>query len=233
MNQTLRVLIADDNSVVRMGLSQVLDAAEGVEVVGAAENGKQATDLATAEAPDVCLLDVRMPEMNGIEASRLISEICPVVMLTHSEDAETVAAAMKNGAKGYVVYGELEVEQLVEALSAVAQGGMLMSPSASTAVMANLPQHDDAGSPQDQPPAAEQPVTLGSSPFGLSTREAEVMGLVAEGISNGEIAQRLFLSEKTVKNHINRIFSKMAVTTRAEAVSVWFRNQQVSAPGPA
>ncbi|GAB3044668.1 response regulator [Sediminivirga luteola] len=264
----LRVLIADDNSVVRLGLEQILTNTPDVELVGAAENGRQAVDMAAELSPDVCLLDVRMPEMNGIEAARLISPGCAVVMLTHSEEAEIVTAAVQAGARGYVVYSELEVEYLSQALRSVMAGSMLMSPSASSAVLSGLaaaapasppavqlaasggqapggtgaqhsarlpggaPVPEGAGAPgvalagePHQVTAVTELPPRGSSPFGLSTREAEVMGLIADGLANGEIAERLFLSEKTVKNHVNRIFAKMAVTSRAEAVSVWFRSR--------
>lgn len=233
---TLRVLIADDNSVVRTGLVQILSALPDLELVGSAENGQQAIELAEEVDPDVCLLDVRMPVMNGVEAAKTISQICPVVMLTHSEEHEVISAALRNGARGYVVYNELEIDDLSRALHSVAAGASLMSASAVTAVMADAQPPAPAmvavgaepdetlaqGGVQPQEPAE---VIRGQSPFGLSGREAQIMELVADGLPNKEIAGQLFLSEKTVKNHTNRIFSKMGVGSRAEAVSVWFRNQ--------
>lgn len=231
---TVRVLIADDNAVVRMGLSQIMEALPDLELVGAAENGQEAIDVAQEAQPDVCLLDVRMPVLNGIEAVKTVSQICPVVMLTHSEEHEVISAALQNGAKGYVVYNELQMEELSRALHSVAAGATLISPSATTALMAGA-----GGAPVDAEleetpePAegrsgeSERPSTAihGRVPFGLSGRESQIMELVADGLPNGEISSQLFLSEKTVKNHTNRIFAKMGVGSRAEAVSVWFRNQ--------
>ncbi|WP_120002919.1 LuxR C-terminal-related transcriptional regulator [Nesterenkonia muleiensis] len=228
---TLRVLIADDNGVVRTGLEQILNALPDLELVGSAENGKQAIDLAQELTPDICLLDVRMPVMTGVEAVKTISCICPVVMLTHSEEHEVINSALRNGARGYVVYNEIQMEDLSKALHSVAGGASLMSPSAITAVMSG------SGSDAEANPRISETVTderatdsttevvRGRSPFGLSGREAQIMELVADGLPNKEIAGQLFLSEKTVKNHTNRIFSKMGVGSRAEAVSVWFRNQ--------
>ncbi|WP_300343833.1 response regulator transcription factor [Nesterenkonia sp.] len=230
----IRVLIADDNSVVRTGLAQILNALPDVELVGAAADGKEAIELAEQTKPDVCLLDVRMPVMNGVEATRVISERCPVVMLTHSEEHEVVSAALRNGARGYVVYNEIEMEDLSKALHSVAAGASLMSPSAVTAIMAGavpveVPSGEGVATLPEAPAEPHQSelaeVVRGRSPFGLSGRESQIMELVADGLPNKEIAALLFLSEKTVKNHINRIFSKMGVGSRAEAVSVWFRNQ--------
>lgn len=228
---TLRVLIADDNSVVRTGLEQILKALPDVELAGSAENGQQAIDLAEQIRPDVCLLDVRMPVLNGVEAAKVISQICPVVMLTHSEEHEVINAALRNGARGYVVYNEIQMEDLSKSLHSVVAGASLMSESAVTAVMAGA---GLAGEPEHaaEPPTVEvnprehpAETIKGRSPFGLSGRESQIMELVADGLPNREIAGQLFLSEKTVKNHTNRIFSKMGVGSRAEAVSVWFRNQ--------
>lgn len=146
----LRVLIADDNNVVRLGLEQILRAIEGIELVGAAENGEQAVAMAAELSPDVCLLDVRMPVMNGVEALPHITPICPVVMLTHSDDAEIIVAAIRNGARGYVVYSELDVEHLSHALRSVANGASLMSSTASAALLANVT------GPVTPPPEPEQ-----------------------------------------------------------------------------
>lgn len=234
----LRVLIADDNSVVRLGLEQIMKAIPDLELVGAAENGQQAVDFATELAPDVCLLDVRMPVMNGMEALGYIAPICPVVMLTHSDDTDIIVSAVRNGARGYVIYSELDVEHLSQALRSVAAGASLMSCTASDALLAMVTQPADpvhatgTASAQTPPPlpgrnrgANETETLRGNSPFGLTAREAEIMQLIADGLPNAEIAGELFLSEKTIKNHVNRIFAKMAVASRAEAVSVWFRNQ--------
>lgn len=231
---TVRVLIADDNSVVRTGLEQILSALPDLELVGSAEHGQQAIELAEQTRPDVCLLDVRMPVLNGVEAAKTISGICPVVMLTHSEEHEVISAALRNGARGYVVYNEIEMTDLSKALHSVAAGASLMSSSAVTAVMAGDRAPSSLPTAESDPSAGEElqnptdrfgDVITGNSPFGLSGRESQIMELVADGLPNREIAGQLFLSEKTVKNHTNRIFAKMGVGSRAEAVSVWFRNK--------
>ncbi|GAA4916774.1 response regulator transcription factor [Nesterenkonia rhizosphaerae] len=219
----LRVVIADDNSVVRSGLQQVLGAVGDIELVGVAANGQEAIDLVEELKPDVVLLDVRMPVMSGVEAARHISPHAAVVMLTHSEEHETIASAVQNGARGYVVYSELDVEYLSGALKSVAAGATLMSPTAMTAMMSHSPAAVTSVAEHDH--VVETQPVRGNSPFGLSGREAQIMELIADGLPNKEIAQQLFLSEKTVKNHTNRIFSKMGVGSRAEAVSVWFRSQ--------
>lgn len=221
MNDQIRLLIADDNSIVRMGLEHLLSTVDFVEIIASVENGALAVEVANAQKPDLCLLDVRMPVMNGIEAAREISQVCKVLMLTHSEDAENVTAAMAGGASGYVIYDELETEHLQHTLRSVMAGAMIVSPSASSAL---LPQHAEHNSSQSAPSHSETSVTPPANDnFGLSKREVEVMSLVAEGMNNRQIADAFFLSEKTVKNHINRIFSKMNVSSRAEAVSVWLK----------
>ncbi|WP_293878863.1 response regulator transcription factor [uncultured Brevibacterium sp.] len=214
----IRVLIADDNSIVRMGLEHLLSTVDFVEIVGSVENGALAVEVAHTEKPDLCLLDVRMPVMNGIEAAREISQVCKVLMLTHSEDAENVTAAMAGGASGYVIYDELETKYLQHTLRSVMAGAMIVSPSASTALLSHNNEHESETS---QPGTSA--TTADNDDFGLSKREIEVMGLVADGLSNRQIAESFFLSEKTVKNHINRIFGKMNVSSRAEAVSVWLK----------
>lgn len=221
MNDQIRVLIADDNSIVRMGLEHLLGTVDFVQIIGSVENGALAVEIANAQKPDLCLLDVRMPVMNGIEAAREISQVCKVLMLTHSEDVENVTAAIANGASGYVIYSELNTDYIYQTMQSVLAGAMVMSPTASSALLSPAPtleQHP--GKTTNEPDNA--PSSLADN-FGLSRREVEVMGLVADGLNNRQIADTFFLSEKTVKNHINRIFSKMDVSSRAEAVSVWLK----------
>lgn len=217
MSEALRVLIADDNRVVRMGLEQIIDSSDGLELVGSACDGQEAIDLGERLRPDVCLLDVRMPRRDGVSAARELSQITTVVMLTHSEESEIIEDALEAGAKGYVVYHELDVEGLSHALRSVVRGSMLMSSTAADVILSNHTRRKQTGSEHIPEHSG------GSAPFGLSRREHEVMELAADGLTNRQIAQRLFLSEKTVKNHINRIFSKLDVANRAEAVSVWFK----------
>lgn len=226
MIDKIRVIIADDNSIVRMGLEQLLATTESIEVVASVENGALAVEAVETLKPDLCLLDVRMPVMNGIEAVSVISQQCKVLMLTHSEDAENVTAAMHGGAAGYVIYSELDAGYIQHTISSVMGGVTVVSPSASTALLNSAgPTVQDGGNAQELTAEPQQPANTDSvaAKYTLSRREAEVMGLVADGLSNREIAERFFLSEKTVKNHINRIFTKMDVSSRAEAVSIWLK----------
>lgn len=238
MSRSIRVVIADDNQIVRLGLEQLLGTVPDIEILASAVDGAQAVEFAHRLKPDLCLLDVRMPGMSGVEAAAALAPDFKVVMLTHSEDSETVLAALRAGAHGYVVYSELDTDFLSQALQSVMAGGMLMSPTASTAVLGASALHSQHSVGQEQNQHAARPGTetgvtatldapsvagtpCGPERFDLSRREVEVMDLVAQGLTNREIAEAFFLSEKTVKNHINRIFSKMAVESRAAAVSRW------------
>lgn len=221
MSHDIRVVIADDNGIVRMGLESLLAATDSVEVVASVEHGALAVKAVEELKPDLCLLDVRMPVMNGIEATKTIAKQCKVLMLTHSEDVENVTSAIANGASGYVIYSELNTDYIYQTMQSVLAGATVMSPTASSALLSPAPtleQHP--GKTTNEPVNA--PSSLADN-FGLSRREAEVMALVADGLNNRQIAENFFLSEKTVKNHINRIFGKMHVTSRAEAVSIWLK----------
>ena len=200
-----RVLIVDDNAVLRRGVSSLLEAAYGIEVVGEAGNGKEAIALAKELVPDVVLLDVRMPVMDGIAAAGPLSKIARVMMLTYSEDEERVSGAIRAGASGYLVHGRFTPEELELAVTELAEGRNVISPSVVSVVFDAL----------SKGPAAEK--KTGHAP--LTEREGEVMNLLAQGRSNGAIASELFISEKTVKNHINRIYAKLGVTNRAEAIA--------------
>lgn len=203
----MRVLVVDDNPIVRIGLRTMLaDLPQVTEVVEAA-NGEQAlAAVAGADGFDVVLLDVRMPVMDGLTALQGMQGI-PVVMLTSAEDGDTVRRALALGAKGYLVHGEFGEAELLAALATCSQGGMVLSPPAAEAMTA--------------PPPAPAPPQDRAARLGLTAREAELVGALADGLSNAQIAKRLFLSEKTVKNHLNRIYTKMAVASRTEAIVAW------------
>jgi DNA-binding NarL/FixJ family response regulator len=204
----IRVLVADDNAVVRMGVVSLLETAGDVEVVGQASTGQEAIDLAARLHPDVVLLDVRMPVLDGVAAVATVSRRARVLMLTYSEDADVVAEALRAGATGYLVHGRFEPADLLRAVRATDAGQAVLSPAAAT-VLVDALRH---------PPPAPLPDHAAS---GLSGRERGVMDLIARGLSNRAIAEELYLSEKTVKNHVNRIYAKLGVTTRGEAIASW------------
>jgi DNA-binding NarL/FixJ family response regulator len=200
----IRVAIADDNAVVRMGIRSLLGTADDVRVVGEAGDGLAAVALAKAKKPDVMLLDVRMPRQDGVVSAREVTEHTRVLMLTYSDSAEVISAAVQAGALGYLVHGNFSEDELLSAVRMAARGFGTFSAQAVAALW--------------------RPVATAASraaQFGLSEREADVMELVARGAANTAIARELYISEKTVKNHINHIFAKLGVTSRGHAVALW------------
>ncbi|CAM5564071.1 DNA-binding response regulator [Streptomyces avidinii] len=217
MPATLRVLIADDNPVVRAGLTALLAATEGIEVVAEAADGREALSLTRLHAPAVVLLDVRMPGVDGISALPHLVRLAPVLMLTYRRESEIVREALLLGAGGYLVHGEFTADDLIRAVHDVREGRPHFTPSAASALLAEL-----RSSSQPQRTVAQSSERLHNSVvFGLSSREVEIMELIASGMNNQQIAATCFISEKTVKNHINRIFAKLQSTTRSEAIARW------------
>ncbi|MFD5231987.1 response regulator [Streptomyces qaidamensis] len=276
----LRVVVADDNPVVRAGLTALLSGRPDIEVVAEAADGRQAYEAAHQHRPDVVLLDVRMPGVDGISALPYLVQIAPVVMLTYSRESEIVQEALRRGAGGYLVHGEFTADQLVDAVRDIKEGRAHFTPTAAGALLAQLRQDrapapllpeglgqsssataygiSTSAQPHGQPKQASLPGSFGSSSlsvpptssenlsqvqphvgqsssgwtsgrpaapdrarFQLSTREAEIMDLIASGMNNQQIAATCFISEKTVKNHINRIFAKLHSTSRSEAAAKW------------
>lgn len=203
----VRVVVADDNPVVLRGLITIINAVDGLSVVGSATDGAAAVAATRRTHPDVVLLDVRMPGMDGLAAARLLSPDYPVLVLTFSEDSEIVAEALASGARGYLVHGRFTPSELVAAIRGTTQGAAHLSPqvAAEAVRLARL---------------QLQPLLVGEA-FALSPREIEVMELVVQGCSNAEIAAALFLSEKTVKNNLTRTFVKLSARNRAEAAAVY------------
>lgn len=199
------VVVVDDNAVIRMGLRSLVEASPVMRWAGEAGDGEEAVRVVRAILPDVVLLDVRMPRRDGVQVAAEVRSWSRVLMLTYSDAPEVVRAALDAGANGYLVHGQFTADELERAVLAVASGAMLLSAPAAAALRA-------------APAAAEPPPR---SDLGLSERQQEIMELVAQGRTNGAIAQACFLSEKTVKNHVNHIFARLGVSTRAEAVSVW------------
>lgn len=204
----VRALVVDDNAVIRMGLVSLLEASGRVEVVGEAANGPEAINQADACQPDVILLDVRMPLADGVQVAPALAARARVLMLTYSDDPDIVSGALRAGATGYIVHGHADPDELVRAVVGTARGEVFLSPGPAATLVA-----DWRDAPRVATPDRER--------FGLSTREREVMDLIAAGKANVAIAEELYLSEKTVKNHVNRIYAKLGVTTRTEAVAIW------------
>lgn len=207
------VVVADDNAVIRNGLRALLASDAEINVVAEAGNGAEAVAAVAAHNPDLALVDIRMPVMNGVDATREIDGACPVLILTYTDDDEIVVDAIRAGACGYLVHGRFEPDELVRAVRRTVDGETVLAPAvASVALKAIRGEKVEAKVPQPQKPyGVEQ----------LSAREIDVIDLVSQGRPNGEIADALFLSEKTVKNHINRIYAKLGVGSRAEAIAVW------------
>jgi NarL family two-component system response regulator LiaR len=201
MPDIIRILIADDHPVVRNGLRSFLETYPGIEIVAEAENGAQAVELAGELVPDVVLMDLLMPEMNGVEAIERIKSVSPstcIVVLTSYPDDEYLFPAIRAGALGYLLK-DTEPEALVDAIRAASLGQAALHP----AVAARLLQ--DAGSRKAEPPAE------------LSARELEVLRLIARGRNNREIAEELTLAEGTVKSHVSNILSKLHLAHRTQA----------------
>ncbi|MEU2432889.1 response regulator [Streptomyces sp. NPDC007861] len=292
----LRVVVADDNPVVRAGLGVLLSGRQDIEVVAEAADGRAAYEAAVQHRPDVVLLDVRMPGVDGISALPHLVGIAPVMMLTYSRENEIVHEALRLGAGGYLVHGEFTADQLVQAVRDIKSGRAHFTATAANALLQHMRQRPPGptGSPQPlpeglgsaltpypphtvqgdtaQPPSSEgrparaqgpagpalsaqparpspglsqlQPSMAQSSitggpgrapnreEFGLSSREVEVMELIASGMSNQQIAATCFISEKTVKNHINRIFAKLHSGSRSEAIARWLGTAPAPGHGP-
>lgn len=209
----IRILIADDHSMVRHGLKQILELENDIVVVAQASNGREAVDLAKLHVPDVILMDINMPIMNGLQAIkeiRLEKLQSKVIVLTIHEDREYLFKTLQTGAQGYVLK-DAEPAVLVDAIRNVSRGETFIQPNMTTELvkefnrvtMNEKEKHDDSN---------------------LTTREVEVLDLIAEGMINKEIAQKLYISEKTVKNHVSSIFKKLNVSDRTQAAIYAFKN---------
>jgi DNA-binding NarL/FixJ family response regulator len=215
-----RVLIADDEALVRGGLRMILEAQTGIEVVGEAGDGAEAVGLAKELAPDVVLMDIRMPGVDGLEATRrLLADggSCRVLMLTTFDLDEYVYEAMKAGASGFLLK-TAPADDLIRAVRSAVAGDALLSPAITRRLIEEYVRRP--------PPGEEVPERLSA----LTERELEVLRVVAQGLSNAEIAEALFLSEATVKTHVNRIFAKLGVRDRVQAVVLAYESGFVS-PG--
>jgi len=206
---TIRVAVVDDQALMRDGFSMILEAQDDITVVGDADNGRSGLDLCRGTHPDVVLMDVRMPEMDGIEATRLIAADpglrTKVLVLTTFDLDEYVFAAMRAGASGFLLK-DTPARELVNAVRVIAAGDALLSPSVTKRLI-------EAFAQQPEPEA-----TTATLPSDLTDREREALELLACGLSNREIAARMFVGEATAKTHVSRLLSKLGVRDRVQAV---------------
>jgi len=203
---TLRVLVVDDHPTFRRGLGALLASLPDVELVGEAADGGAAVERARELEPDVVVMDLDMPGLGGVEATRRIVAAQPtvaVLVLTMLDEDESVFAAMRAGARGYVVKGA-DTDDVLRALESVARGDAVFGPAVASRVLSYL----------TRPLSARDPLLFPE----LTEREREVLELMARGLSNGEIARKLVVSPKTVRNHVSNVFTKLQVTDRSEAV---------------
>ncbi len=224
MTGSITIFIADDQAMVRQGFGALLAAQPDLTVVGDAPNGRVAVTEVKRLRPDVVLMDVRMPEMNGLDAAReiLSAAMMPpvrVLMLTTFDVDEYVYEALSAGASGFLLK-DAPADDLIRAVRVVAAGDALLAPSVTRRLIADIVQHRSASRPWGRELAT------------LTPREREVLELIAQGLSNIEIADRLFVTEHTVKTHVGNIFSKLALRDRAQAVVVAYESGLVNPRSP-
>ena len=216
MSDRIRVLLADDQRVVREGLATLLSLLEGIDVVGAAGDGDEVVELARRVCPDVVLMDLRMPRCDGVEATLRLRALDPdvkVLVLTTYADDRSVIDALRAGARGYLTK-DASAEEIRSALDQVMRGQAAIDPAVQHHLIDAIARS----------PAPSEPPTGTRLPDSLTPREGEVLRLIGEGLSNREIADRLRVSEATIKSHVNHLFAKTGVRDRAQAVTYAYRH---------
>jgi DNA-binding NarL/FixJ family response regulator len=204
----ITVVIVEDNPMVRAGLRALLESAGGFQVLAEAADGRSGLAAVARHLPTVTLLDHRMPIADGLDMVDRLAELTRVLMLTSDGSAEVVRQALATGAHGFIVHGELHPDDLPRAVRAIAAGQTWLSPSAASVAVQSVRARAEA----------ESAMRLR---FGLTRRERQMVELLVDGLSNAEIAATLVLAEKTVKNHLNHVYAKLGVTSRAQAVALW------------
>jgi DNA-binding NarL/FixJ family response regulator len=217
--EPVRVAVVDNEELFRRGLAMLIALEDGIEVVGEAGDGVAATELAAATAPDVILMDVRMPRRSGIEACLTIKEVAPtarIIMLTVSDEEADLYEAVKNGAAGYLLK-DSSIDEVAQAIRVVADGQSLISPSMAVKLLNEFKQISSTERDQASVPR-------------VTARELEVLKLVAQGLNNRQIGSRLFISENTVKNHVRNILEKLQLHSRMDAVMYAVRQKLFDVP---
>ncbi|MFQ5861356.1 MAG: response regulator [Dehalococcoidia bacterium] len=205
--ERIRVLLVDDHAVFRRGIAEVIAEEERLEMVGEASNGREAIERAQQLAPDVVLMDLSMPQVSGLEATQAIKTLMPqthILVLTASEKESDLFSAIKSGAEGYILKNA-EPEEMVQAILQVARGGVIVSPTMASALLAEFTSTVEVAAAQEA--------------SALSPREGEVLQFIAQGAPNKEIADKLFISENTVKTHLRNILEKLHLANRSQAAA--------------
>ncbi|OUE20638.1 Transcriptional regulatory protein DegU [Clavibacter michiganensis] len=230
---SIRVLLVDDQALVRAGIRVILESEDGIEVVGEAADGEEGVRLAAALAPDVICMDVQMPRVDGLEATRRIvadpSIRAGVLMLTTFDREDYLFTALDAGASGFVLKSA-SPESLVEAVHVIARGDALLSPDVTRRVIERFGRGSGSSDEDDAMPAPAPTVPTDPRVATLTDRELEVLRLLAEGLANAEIAERLYLGEATVKTHVSRLLLKLGVRDRVQAV-VFAYERGIVVPG--
>ncbi len=219
MSDQIKVVIADDQRLMREGLKTILELEEDIDVVGTAANGREALELSRKLAPDIVLMDIRMPEMDGVEATALITAkglAAKVIVVTTFDDDELIVKALKSGAKTYLLK-DLPSEKLLATIRATYKGDIIMQPE----IAAKLVKQASGINIDVDQKKNEQPTEV------LTGREKEILSLMAEGLNNSDIANRLFLSEGTIKNQVSTIYGKLGTSDRTQAVLHALKNNLI------
>ncbi|MCR5260330.1 MAG: response regulator transcription factor [Candidatus Gastranaerophilales bacterium] len=215
MMEKIKVLIVEDQTLMRLGLQMGLEKAENITVIGEAADGKKGLELTKELLPDVVLMDIGLPEMDGIEATRLIKEQnlpSKVLIFTSREQQEDVFEAFKAGADGYIMKGANE-EQLVKAITDIAQGKGWIDPSIAKLVIANVKTENKMSAPNP----------MKYKEYNLTSKECEVLKLIADGLDNDEIAEKLVVEKSTVKAHVHNLLGKLYVKNKHQATALAYK----------
>ncbi|MFC3885041.1 response regulator [Bacillus songklensis] len=211
--EKIKVIIADDQELIRESLQIVLNMEEGIKVIGLAKDGKHALELCESLSPDVVLMDINMPEMDGVSATELIKKrwaSIKVIVLTSYQEVDYVVSALANGAEGYLLKA-IHPHSLANSIRLVHSGGTFVTKEMAASLIGNM-----ARKAGFQETSTQQPSSI-QQQYGLGRREIEILQLLAKGLKNTQISERLYLSEGTVKNYISTIYSKLEVKGRLEA----------------